>query len=330
MVQATKYTVDPGWKILCRDFGVRIEEVIHRAGLPADLFARENPTLLPEEFFRIWRALGEVVDDPLYPLMIGQKISMEAFSPPIFASLCSPDLVVAMGRLARFKQLIGPMSLTPEESRSGLSVVFGFAGIDVPVPPQLIFMELVFLVRLARLATREHLVPLSVTAPVPFIPAEPYAEYFGVVPEKGDAVRIVFSGRDARRPFLTENMRMWDFFEPQLEKRLFEIRAEADFAARVRATLFEMLPAGLSSADEAAGRLAVSKRSLQRYLKMEGTSFQRELRATREKLARHYLDSSAYSGAEISLLLGYDDPGSFFRAFRNWTGFAPGRLKAEG
>lgn len=329
MVQATKYSVDPGWKIIFKDFGLRIEEVLRRAELPGDLFARETPSLYPAEFFSIWTAMGEMLDDPLYPLKIGQMISTEAFSPPIFASLCSPDLAVAMQRIGRFKQLIGPMSLTPKEEQNTLAVSLAFNGIDVPVPPQLMYMELVFQVYLARLATREHIVPLSITAPVPFEPAAPYAEYFGIDPKQGDQIQVVFSGRDAHRPFLTQNMPMWNFFEPQLEKRLSEIRLENDFAARVRATLFEMLPAGLNSADEAASRLAVSKRSLQRYLNLENTSFQKELKRVREKLARHYLESSSYSGAEISLLLGYDDPNSFFRAFRNWTGLTPGRLKAS-
>ena len=40
-------------------------------------------------------------------------------------------------------------------------------------------------------------------------------------------------------------------------------------------------------------------------------------------VARHYLKSSNLTGAEISFLIGYDDPNSFFRAFHTWTGTTP-------
>ena len=47
------------------------------------------------------------------------------------------------------------------------------------------------------------------------------------------------------------------------------------------------------------------------------------LAGLREELAKHYLKSSPMTGAEISFLLGYEDPNSFFRAFRGWTGETP-------
>ena len=122
---------------------------------------------------------------------------------------------------------------------------------------------------------------------------------------------------------------MWQFFEPELRKRLTDIEAEASFASRVRSSLFELLPSGLSSIDDVANNLAVSKRTLQRYLSDEKTSFQQELNKTREGLARHYLANSAFSGAEISFLLGFDDPNSFVRAFRSWTGETPQKVRAQ-
>jgi AraC-like DNA-binding protein len=65
----------------------------------------------------------------------------------------------------------------------------------------------------------------------------------------------------------------------------------------------------------------------QRRLKVEGVSFRDVLNMTRERIARHYLRNSNMTGAEISFLLGFEDPNSFFRAFHGWTGTTPERAR---
>jgi AraC-like DNA-binding protein len=77
-----------------------------------------------------------------------------------------------------------------------------------------------------------------------------------------------------------------------------------------------------------AARLGVSNRTVQRRLKEEGMTFQWVLNRTREDLATHYLKTSRMSGAEISFLLGFEDPNSFSRAFQAWTGNTPEHVRA--
>ena len=90
-----------------------------------------------------------------------------------------------------------------------------------------------------------------------------------------------------------------------------------------RPALLELLPSGDASTQAVSKKLGLSTRTLQRRLSTEGGSFQLVLKETREELARHYLKSSTMSGAEISFLLGFEDPNSFFRAFHTWTGETP-------
>jgi AraC-like DNA-binding protein len=66
----------------------------------------------------------------------------------------------------------------------------------------------------------------------------------------------------------------------------------------------------------------LSKRTLQRRIEAEGTSYQQILKETREALARHNLEKTALPVAEISFLLAFE-PNSFYRAFRAWTGMTP-------
>jgi len=111
--------------------------------------------------------------------------------------------------------------------------------------------------------------------------------------------------------------------------RMQDLEKDATFRDRVRACLMEILASGHYSMADVATRLAVSPRTLQRRLRQEDTSFQKELDSLREELARNYLAKSDYSSGQIAFLLGYEDPNSFFRAFRSWTGETPEVVRAQ-
>jgi len=164
---------------------------------------------------------------------------------------------------------------------------------------------------------------IKVIAPIEFPNLDEYRDYFGVTPDKGKTISVTFSAEDAQRPFVTENEQMWSFFEPELRKRLADIKADEGFTNRVKAALHEMLPSGQCSIDDVARKLLVSKRTLQRRLGDEETNYQTVLSGVREELAKHYVKNSELPYAQISFLLGYDDPNSFFRAFNTWTGSTP-------
>ena len=67
----------------------------------------------------------------------------------------------------------------------------------------------------------------------------------------------------------------------------------------------------------------MSKRTLQRLLRAEGTTYAAILQQTRCSLAMHDLRNTGMSSAEIAFLLGVSETSSFHRAFRTWTGSAP-------
>lgn len=315
------YRLSPGMPILLVDLGVRPADLLRRAGLPGDLFARETGLLEPGDYFALWRALEAEVGPDL-PLRVARAISLEVFDPAIFAATCSPNLNVAAERIARHKRLCGPLRIRVD--RDALRTTITYLWPRHPEPPaSLQLMDLLFWVALTRLTTRTEISPIRITAPESPADGEAYHRYLGVGVRHGSQAFITFSAADAERPFLTANEAMWSFFEPELRRRLAELDRDASMRERVRAVLLEQLPSGQASVEAVASELAVSPRTLQRRLKKEGTSFQAVLGATRESLARHYLSQPDMPAQEISFLLGYEDPNSFYRAFRAWTGQTP-------
>ncbi|RQO35879.1 AraC family transcriptional regulator [Herminiimonas sp. KBW02] len=329
MKQATHFSVQPGWRILLTDMGLNPDHLLRLAGLPADLFARKEATVSTDQYFSLWQAIEETAGAASLPLLVGQAISVEAFDPPIFASLCSPNLNIAMQRLSAFKKLIGPMSLTVDVGATMTAISVECYGNAGGIPKSLALTELVFLTQLVRVGTRQRIVPLEIVVPETPFNLAPYVDYFGVTPKSGAPVRVSFAHQDGIRPFLTANDAMWEYFEPGLRKRLSALGATASMSERVRAVLLEGLPASEYSIELVAKNLAVSKRTLQRQLSEESTSFTDVLNTTRLQLAQHYLRSPSVSQGEIAYLLGFQEVNSFIRAFKDWTGNTPGAYRDE-
>ncbi len=330
MTSKLTFSLEIGWRTLLKDLGYEPGHVLRRAGLPEDLFARAEMGLSTEAYFRFWRALEAEADDPLFPLRIVDTVSADSFSPPLFAALCSANLMQAVQRLAKYKQLVAPMSLDVEPGNDGeLTVSPRWLSVQTEVPYSLQVAEVGFLLRLGRLAIREPISALRVTLPrlPPNRFLRRYESFFGVPVQSGSAPSITFSAVDALRPFLTASAGMWRAFEPELRRRLSELDAASTTAERVRAVLLELLPSNAATIEKTAERLAMSKRTLQRRLEDEGENFRALVNRTRESLARHYLGNTNMPGGEIAFLLGFEDPNSFYRAFVEWTGETPDRAR---
>lgn len=323
MPRSHTFAVSPGWQVLLTDLGLRPANILRRAGLPDDLLGRTKAALSTDEYFRLWRGIETESGDPALPLRIGEALSVEVFDPPIFAALCSPNLNIALGRIATYKRLVCPMVLHLDVGSRTTTLELEWLDASVKPPAGLAGFELVFFVQLARMATRTRICPLKVKSPQVLEPKDEFAEYFGTRVMRGERPFLSFASSDAELPFLTANEEMWKTFEPHLKKRLSELDEFASTTDRVHAALLELLPVGSASVESVSHKLGTSTRTLQRRLNRERQSFQTVLNRTREDLARHYLKTSDMTGAEISFLLGFEDPNSFFRAFREWTGETP-------
>ena len=76
-----------------------------------------------------------------------------------------------------------------------------------------------------------------------------------------------------------------------------------------------------------AGGRRSQNRILRRRLQEASTSFQAVVEDVRKGLALDYLQQSNLSIDEIASLLGYGETPNFYRAFKRWTGKAPGAFR---
>ncbi len=95
--------------------------------------------------------------------------------------------------------------------------------------------------------------------------------------------------------------------------------------SRTERLLMNVLHTGDVRMDAIARAMAISRPTLHRQLKAEGTSYETVRDELRHKMALHYLKGRRVSVNETAYLVGFSDPATFFRAFKRWTGTTPGR-----
>jgi AraC-like DNA-binding protein len=95
----------------------------------------------------------------------------------------------------------------------------------------------------------------------------------------------------------------------------------------VRRALLRLLLSGSSSGDELAAMLSMHRRTLNRRLADEGTSYRAVLDDVRLQVARQLLAYSELPLDDVAAALGYAGIGPFTHSFRRWTGMSPGRWR---
>jgi AraC-like DNA-binding protein len=100
-------------------------------------------------------------------------------------------------------------------------------------------------------------------------------------------------------------------------------RAPACFRRQVEDAIERLIGQGEVSADGVAAVLNLSRPTLYRRLKAEGTTFQDLLEAKRRQLAIRMLGVERSSVKAAAYRLGFSDPAAFSRAFKRWTGHSP-------
>ncbi|MGI5933051.1 MAG: helix-turn-helix domain-containing protein [Eubacterium sp.] len=313
------FIIDGRYEDLLKYFGFDMSAVLKKAQLPEDVFKHKTVTMKEEEYYRFLDAVSGLSTDPALPIKLATINQIESFSPPIFASWCSKNGEVCIDRLTRYKKLIGPMRflLSKDEKVEVVELVPGDKTLTLPA--FMVQSEFAFLIGMIRRATHEDINPVRVQMRV--LPdQDAFCNFAGITPEKADINAITFSLENLHEPFISFNDAMWSYFEPELSKRLSDLDVDDSISARVRSALTELLPGGAGTIEDAAEKLGLSRRTLQRKLSEEKTTFQKQLNSTREILAIHYIRNTDMTTNDMAYLLGYAELNSFLRAFTVWTG----------
>jgi len=115
----------------------------------------------------------------------------------------------------------------------------------------------------------------------------------------------------------------------QADKYLRSLYKQDDIAGELKRKLADLMARGEANADAACRALKLSRRTLQRRLKAEKTSFQKVLKEVRAELAINYLRDARLKSLEIAMLLGYSNISTFTTAFKSWYNVPPAEYRQK-
>lgn len=312
------------------ELGLSASAVLRRAGLPQAL--REQPVALlkTDEYFALWRAIGEVSTNPAIGLQLGTENRTERFHPIGLAALSCETFGAGIDRMARYKQLTCPEEILQQKDDQEWSIRFHWLLANEVEPAVLIESAFAWVLSIARHGTGTRLSPLRIEFIHQRKHVKPIERHFSCPVACGAAQNaIVFRASDAMKPFVTRNAELLGMLAPQFEQELKQAGLDEKFLDRVRIAIQEKLTGKRPTIDDIADALHMSSRTLQRRLQEEGSSFQRVLEDARHHLARNYLNNPILELNEAAYLLGYEDANSFVRAFRVWEGVPPARWREQ-
>lgn len=111
-------------------------------------------------------------------------------------------------------------------------------------------------------------------------------------------------------------------------KLLEGLQAQRSVQAQLEAALLPSLHREGLRMDAVAQGMGLSRQSLARRLKTEGTTYALVLDALRRRMALNYLNGGEATVNETAALLGFSEASAFSRAFKRWTGVSPRNHRA--
>lgn len=170
-------------------------------------------------------------------------------------------------------------------------------------------------------------------ASVPFA-APPHAEAYRVLfdgPTTFEAgeTAIRFDARYLALPIKRDEAAMNQMLQRALPIQVRPYRRDRLLVQRVRQVLMTQ-PLDAHNADDLAALLHTSARTLHRQLKEEGATLQALKDKVRRERAIDLLQRTRRPIKQIAAATGFQNEKSFIRAFKAWTGVAPGEWRDRG
>jgi len=227
---------------LLADHGVAARRIAVRAGLPRGFFEQERAFVTTRELFAVWRAVGELADDPAIGLQLGGEPRLERYDPVAIAAVCSRSLRDALERMGRYKQLFCPEELRVRVRGGEASAQFVFLEATEAEPDALVDLCLARIDAIGRRGSDGQARPLRVELQRPVRHRKLLEQHYGCPVRFGSKRNALVFRKDALElPFVTHNRELLKAVQGHLEAELEQRARGKGIGEQVTAALMRSM-----------------------------------------------------------------------------------------
>jgi AraC-like DNA-binding protein len=306
--------------------GLDVAAVLAAAGIEPATLDDADGRIPHDVALRLWHEASRRSGDDAFGIHAAESIRPGAFDVLDYATRSSETLAQGLRRLVRYHRILhdaAVVQLDVDGERGVLTHVLPEP--SAVLPRQVAEFVVAGWLVVARQATGMDFAPVEVlfrhAAPVDV--GEHRRLFRAPVRFRSDANGIVLAQATLDTPLVKSDAGLCAVLDRHLAELLERIPRPTGLAARVRQIVAKDLASGVPDARAVARALHMSRRSLQRRLRDDRTSYRSLVESLRRELATRYLAERELGIGEIAFLLGFSETSAFHRAFRRWTGRTP-------
>ena len=304
-----------------------------RYGLPAGVESDFERHIPAQTLLRMWREVPAQAGDPDFGLHMAERFARPFSNLATLLIASAPTVEHGiesyMERQAAFNQFRPTQWVRGAE---GGQLVIDTRGLGLEFPRAALDFALAWWWLLIQRSLAGSWAPSRVEFAYarPARPRE-HTRVFGRVPLFGQARNVLALPEELlRTPLATMSPQLATVGQHTAGRLVERHKAELSVGERAQAWMREALVEGRRARiEEAAPKLGMSVRTLQRQLGAERRSWSALYDEVRAELAKAWILEGALSTTEVAERLGFSDAAGFFRAFRRWTGQAPSAFRAH-
>jgi AraC-like DNA-binding protein len=315
---------------LLAELGVEPAGVLAEFGLTPAHFNAPDRVMSFELRSRLLARCAQVARCPHFGLLVGQRGTTSVLGPVGFLMQSASTLRGALEIGTRQLRLHNPVgSLAYARSGSYCTFSFTIRGPGHLGDEQSLDLATAGMFSVMRTLCGSHWRPVEVRlAHSRPRDVTPFRRYFQApVVFDSDETALVFGSQWLNVPLATADPFLHMFMQQYV--RELDLDRIEDLSGQLRRALPALLTRGQATPRDAARRLGLGVRTLNRRLAEEGLSFLLLRDEARYAIARQLLGNTHMPAGQVATRLGYANASAFTRAFQRWSGIAPTQWRAS-